>query len=63
MSCPLIRTRPVSAGNEPDNDVETGGLAGAVRPQQTDHFTLFYVEADPADDPSTAVAFADLIRR
>ena len=55
---------PASLGrNQSDDNIENGGLAGAVRPQQTDHFTLFYVEADLADDPSAAVAFADLFRR
>src|ERR1035437_2869272 len=59
-----IDQNPASLGrNEPHDNVETRGLAGAVRPQQTEHFTLFYVEADRVDDPSTAVAFADLIRR
>ncbi len=49
--------------NQPDDDVEAGRFAGPIRPQQAYNFPLFYIKTYAADDPATAVAFADLIRR
>ena len=59
-----IDQHPAGVGrDQADNDVEAGGLAGAVRPQQPDHFTLLDMETDAVDYPSSAVAFADLVSR
>ena len=49
--------------DQPDDYVKAGSLASAIRTEQADHFTLFYVKVDVVDYPSPAVAFADLIRR
>ena len=51
------------SGNQPNHDVEAGGLTGSIWAQKSHHFALFYVEADAVDDPSSAVAFPDLISR
>src|SRR5664279_3459 len=50
------------AGDESNNNVEAGSFPGSVGPQKTNHFTLFYIETDAVDDPSSSVALADLIR-
>ena len=49
-SRPSILIEPSSAGNQPGDHVEHGGLAGAVRPEQSDRFAAADVEADAADD-------------
>ena len=60
---PVDQHAPAIGGNQPHDDVKAGGFAGSVRPQQANNFTLFYMEIDIADDPTTAVTFADLISR
>src|SRR5512132_4331558 len=47
--------RPVQAKDQPHG----GGLARAVRPQEAGHHPRPYVEAEPVDGDSGAIAFAE----
>ncbi len=59
-----IDEHPAGFGrDQADDHVEAGGFAGAVRPQKPNNFTLFYMETDVVDDPTTAVTFSDLLSR
>jgi hypothetical protein len=49
--------------NQSHDNVKAGGFPGAVWAQQANNFALFYMEIDIADDPTTAVTFADLLSR
>ena len=44
------------------NHVERRGLAGAVRPQQTDRLAAPHVEADAVDHPPSAVGLFEVVR-
>ena len=45
-------------GDQADDHVEAGGLAGAVRPQQADHFAGFQAQPEIADDLALAIGLA-----
>ena len=50
------RHRPAAHRHQPGNDAHEGGLAGAVRPDHTDNFTLRHFERDPEQGLEGCVA-------
>src|SRR5215471_2438582 len=50
-------------GDEAYDDVKTGSLTGTVGAEEAYDLTLFNVQTDAVDDPTSAVTFSDLISR
>ena len=53
--------RAVVHGDQPDDHVEAGRLAGAVRPEQADDFSARHLERYVLDDDARAVAFLEAV--
>jgi len=53
------RRRPALAPAEPFEDLDGGGLAGAIRPEEGEHLSGLDLEVDPLEDLEPAVAFAE----
>src|SRR5207245_8400930 len=48
--------------NQPHSYVERSGFAGAVWPQQSNHFCLINVETDAIHYPAATIRFRDFVR-
>ena len=52
--------RPLRGADEPADQIEQRGLAGAVRADQRDDLALAHAEADPIENPQAAEALANV---
>src|SRR6185437_4854985 len=53
---------PAIRGHQAHDHVKAGGLASAVRTQQTHYFSLIYMKTDAVYYPTPAVRFRDVVR-
>src|SRR5690606_29002576 len=60
---PVELDRPAVRGDQPDDHVEAGGLAGAVRPEQADDLAAGDVERDVLDDLAAVIRLHQLAHR
>src|SRR5207244_8051869 len=47
-------------GDEADDHIKAGGLAGAVRPKQTNNFALIYAKTDAIYNSAAAISLTDI---